>query len=284
MKKKKYSTTVAIGLLLGFFITSIDENILIVINQPISLFIDIITGLSLSSFVGNIIAWILILFIAFLPLLLINKYKKDKRLNLLYLIIGIVILVSIIFYFQPYNIMSVPLIMHKIVIGFILGSVILGLMYELWFVKSNKPKTILKMVILCITLITSLTIAVLIMTLNTDNLLITISTISELIVKVILLYLLYLIYNYLYLEHTNIFSDLSLRQLKNIEKCANILLAYSIYISIFLNFSKLFITNHDVNFSFNFPIKEVIIASVISLFINFMVSAISVKKENDQFI
>lgn len=283
MNKKKYIIAIALGILLGTLAITTKQNVLIVLNTPVSYFLKLLTWLSLSSFLGNLIAWFLILVVSFLPVLVIAKHRPKPYQITLYSVIGLFLMGSILVYFQP-NYSMIPLEMQAIAIGMLFASVVLGLIYEIYIRNSNKPQNVLSALVIILMIILSITIPVTFKELDQTSLVSIVSFVIELVLMTHLLHLLHHVDEYLEVSNQNVLQEDALDKLNIISKYANHMLSYTIYATIFLNAFKFFLIEDSVEFNFSIPFTEMIVTSIIALFIHLMIQALSVKEENDQFI
>lgn len=283
MNKKKYIIAISFGILLGILAITTKQNVLLVLNTPVVYFLKLLTSLSLSSFMGNLIAWVLILLVSFTPVLIIAKHRPKPYQITLYSVIGLFLMGSILVYFQP-NYSMIPRKMQAIAIGMLFASVILGLIYEIYIRNSNQPQNVLSALVIILMIILSITIPISIKELNFSSLVSIVSITIEMVLMTHLLHLLHHVDEYLEVSNQDMLQEEALDKLQIISKYANHMLSYTIYATIFLNAFKFFLIEDSVEFNFSIPFTEMIVTSIIALFIHLMIQALSVKEENNQFI
>ncbi len=283
MTKIKYIISIILGLTLGAVAASTDNSVLIFLSKPVSLLLGLIENLSLSSFIGNIIAWCLIIIVSFLPLAIIYIKKKKKLQLVLFGFVGVLLLSSILMYFNP----KTPQFASDVftaAITFQFISVAIALVFELFIRDTDRPERVLHILILFLMVILSSSVPFNLKEALEYKISGPVSFIVELYLLSHLIHLLHLIDEFLLEKQISLLQDSSITHLKNISKYANHMLSYSIYATIFLNTFKFVLMEDSINFNLNIPYLELVFTSVIALFMHLMIQAVSVKKENDQFI
>ncbi|NLW15229.1 MAG: hypothetical protein GX038_03085 [Erysipelothrix sp.] len=280
MKKMKYIISIFVGLVIGTIAIIQDRNILFVLVEPIELALNYTEKIIQQSTLGLIVAWIILLILSFTPFLIMYRYKKQPYQLSLYFVIGVTLLVAQLLYFNP-KFSNIPQIMQIMAVGFLYASIILGIVFELFIRDTKRPQDILKAMVILLMIFLSSTIPLAIKEIEPDGILSIITFIVEFVLLTHLLHLLHHVDEFLETKEKDMFNDASVDKLQTISKYANHMLSYSVYITIFLNVLRFFLTEDAVHFDFNIPYVEMLFTSIIALFIHLLVQVISLKNEVD---
>ncbi len=280
MKKNIYWISILIGFSLGLFY---QLSLLQILSYPMGLYMELIRTLSLSSSLGNILAWLFIISLSYIPLLVILKIKREKFQIALYSFIGLLLVLSIYKHFNPSN-TNFPNDLSLFVINSLYLATLFGLLYEAKIRDSKNHSEILHILIIATIILLSRNFPIYLSQVHEISVISLMNLAVECFLLVHLLHLLYLIDQFLWDRDFNLLSDNSISKLQKIDKYAHKMLSYSIYATILLNAFKFLMLDDSVHFNFNFPAMELLFTSIIALFMHLILQAVSVKKENEQFI
>ena len=305
MKKLNPYNTATLGLGFAFVLGLVlpaqtDIGILSMITYPLSKTFELITQLSMHSYLGNLMAWsILILFFA-APLLVLSHQSKDiyKKASWKYLLtIPFLILFSIIHIkgigsSDPILFGMVQL-MELNAISFSYYFMWLGVFYEVFIREDiseskNTNSSLLALIIISFTLATGLGFKIGVAVFNILEVGIWgwLDLGVSIFINSIVFKALFKVYELISKDNFTWFSDHTLEELTSIKRLSNKVIEYAIYLTIFITLAKLLSirVSTSLNFHFNVPLVELFVSLTLSLFISVITQSIAIKKENDQFI
>lgn len=289
MNKKNF-IIIGLGIIFGLVFIPFVSNFFTLISLPLKTCLDRIANLSLKSGIFNILSWILLVIISFLPFLFfISKYKTRDLKLLVYFLFSIIFLLLSISVLNPKAHLNIIQEYKILALSIFYYSIFIGIYFEVYFIKDSHLHTLLNLLTLCSIFAYASLLGFKIFILFNTNLESIFNIFYPLSTILIILVNLHLLINLRMFITTRTYESLkedALESLINLKKLAMRVLAITIYTliaSTLVSFITLS-TSGDAHVSFNIPSSMILITVFINIYVKTLIQAISVKKENEQFI
>lgn len=307
----RYSTMygILVVLISTLIITRVTEDAstysVSIITEPLRMFITILRNISLSSFLGNIFAWVLYLFVSFLPVII--AYVFFRKHKSLIIISGVFtsFLLFVIYGLLNYWLDKLPLslmneeymqVIHFIVTLIIfLFIMILFVVYTL--IENNNTLKILKSFQLFLFIIATTLCIFLgfvlsqnIQEFQNGNTFEVILSLSNVVLQSITLMLfVVLIFNVIDLFERmkgDLFTPLLLKPLQKVSLLSKSIVLVSLVLPLFIGVYQLVFISYlqHVSFHLSIPWLEIMIALALVLLSKVLIQSIEVSQENKQFV
>ena len=276
------------------------------VGYPVKLIVDVLRSLSLTSELGNILAWILLIFICGLPSVFgWWMYQKDHH-NRVLLYLLILFSISLIYlyygllnYWFIHPMFSSMVTEYLAVLYFIISILIFGSIGCIWVVyimihANNREQLlsscqlILLLAAMVLTVSLGLSVADLIKPTDATSLL-GLSLLlqgSKIIPETLMIILLIKLIQFTSLMHIDVFSVSLLPKLASIRRLSKAIVLLAIILPVINGFAQLgFIHHlHDVSIVIQFPWTELIISFTLLFICELLIQGIETSEENKQFI
>lgn len=286
--KKKSIIIVLLGLVLGIAFAS--NNPLVLLSEGYKLLLDSIARLSISSSVGNVVAWVITITLSFIPVCLFYfKGGKENKRVLISLILSIFIFSANLYLFNDESLVNPFRDFKILLLSLLYVSGFLAYYFEFYYKEDSHLHTLIMTLVYLSLLSYGMILGSQIRIFSNipranvhKNALFVISTLViyfniNLLVKLEIFFA------------SKLYTDLnetSLHFIKQLKIQADRVIAVIIY-GYITSLALAFITTglyETVNVGFSVPIVMILISVFINLYLKLLINALSVKEENDLFI
>lgn len=276
-----------------------------IITEPIQMFTTVLMNLSRSSALGNILAWILYLFVSFLPfgigIIFLKKHKTLLVISIAFTTFLLFVNYGLLNFWFDKLLISLLNEAYMQVIYFIITLVILLFIITIFviytLIETDNTLKILKLFQLFLFIIATLLCVYfgLIVSINTqgvnnaNNIEFVLHLANVALQSIPVLLFIVLTFRVINLFETmkeNLFNPLLLKPLKSIGILSKSIVLVSLFLPLFIGVYQLvFISSlQDVTFHLSIPWLEIMIALALVLLNKILIQSIEVAQENKQFV
>ena len=318
MVKKYYNyllleAILCLSLAVACYLLGAMDHSLEIIFMPIDLIARVLRFMSLSSYMGNVVACIIYAFICFMPsiycLWLIKKNSASKK-ELLLLVLSIYMLYMLYMFINPQNMSNMPLLQNldksflqveKFALASVFYSILLGYISFIILQKSNTSIYILQKI-----LFVSASIYVIYLfyfsafdilnkfgsysianiDYSADYLILVLKCLTEFIPILFSISILVNAIPFLITLQTEPYGAGLLEYSKKLSDLCKKTVIVSVASNITINLSQLLLSSslYNANYNLNIPIIPLILALSFFIITKYIDTAIKIKEENDRFI
>lgn len=285
---KKPVIVVLIGLILG--ITFLSQYSILIVLQGYRYLLDGIARLSISNPIGNVLSWLIVIGISFIPSLLYYfKGGNKSKAMFISLAFSIFVFVANVHLLNAPSVEGVVWVFKIVLLSLLYITGLLAYYFEIYYKRESHLQTLIMSLLYISLLSYGMILGTQIVTFYNSSKINVYSNIIFVISVIVIYFNISLLLKLETFFSTKLYTDLnqeSLRFIRELKIKAEQVIAVMIYglmISVALTF--LGAGKYDTtNIEFIVPIGMIMISIFINLYLKLLINAISVKEENNLFI